>query len=160
MTAGQSEVETVQELLHEFIREIAWVKGSKIKKSAMVIKLPRLICDKMWEMATSLKEVNKETLVDAGVAILTDTMNRQQKGNETFGYCKGYNDGKLVSWMQRFVGVIDRELDGNFGRLRLFRDNVILPIFKAEAIRSNQEHWKKNKSPESDGDLDEVKNEE
>ena len=157
----EKQQETIRSLLHEFVREIAWVKGNKIKKSSMATKLPRLICDKMWEMATTLKNVDKETIVDAGVSIFVETMNRQQKGNETFLYCKGYKDGKIMSWMERFVNVVDQELDGNFGRLRTFRDNVILPIFKAEAIRANQEHWKpRHDVNDDDGDDEEQEDEE
>ena len=137
--------ENMRTIIREFIHEIARVKGKKISKSSMVTKLPRLMCDKMWETTTSLKSFDRDTIVDAAVSIFIDTMERQQGSNETFVYCKGYTAGKLMSWMERFVDVINDEIDGNFDRLRVLRDNVILPIFKAESIRANLEYWNENK---------------
>jgi len=146
--------EEISKLMSDFLNEIVYVLSDKIKKQSMIVKMPRLLCDTIWSI-TSSGVKDHESIVDACIGAFNDTMSREQKGNATYGYCKGFTREKLVNWMNRFVHFIEESVGGSFSRVRTVRDDVILPVFKGAVVRLNVEYWKKKGEEPEESDEEE-----
>ena len=139
-------METMTKLAADFLTTIAYVQSGKEEKASMVVKMPRLLCEKIG-VAASYGTLDERALVDAGIAIFNDTMGREQDGNGTYGYCKGFSQEKLVDWMNRFVRFVKENAGERLSRLRSLREEIILPVFKGEVINQRVEYFKRNKRP-------------
>ena len=126
--------------MEDFLQEIVYVIGNKIDKQSMIVKLPRLLCDTVSSIAAS-GVTDHASIVDACIGAFNDTMSREQKGNPTYGFCKGFTREKLVNWMDRFVTYVESKVNKSYSRVRTLREDVILPVFKGAVVRLNVEYW-------------------
>ena len=137
--------ETFGELFDDFLESIAYVKGSKLDKPTMIVKIPRLLCDALANtMSYGIKD--HDTIVDALNGAFKDAMSRENTSTSTYGTAPGCNTEKIVDWMDRFASKINASIDGNPSRLRSVRDDVILPAFKGRVLRKAADHRKKMKA--------------
>jgi hypothetical protein len=134
-------MDTMTKLAADFLTTIAFIQPGKEDKGSMIVKLPRLLCEKIGAMAN--RGMNDDrSLVNVGIATFNDTMGREKDGNGTYGYCKGFTQEKLVDWMNRFIRFVKENAGDRLLKLRSLRENVIFPEFKGEVIYQKVEFFK------------------
>jgi hypothetical protein len=134
-------METMTKLAADFLTTIAFIQPGKEDKPSMVVKLPRLFCEKFAASASRVM-TDDRSLVNVGIAALKYTMGLEKDGNGTYGYCKVFNDEKLVDWMNRFVRFVKENAGDRLLKLQSLREDVILPEFKGEVINQKVEFFK------------------
>lgn len=127
-------IKIFSELIKELLDNYVSIKGSALSKGSMVGKLPRILCDKIGNYGIS-NDNDIRGMVNVGVDSVKSMLIRDQGTYFTFG-----TDDFLITWMDKFVKEITTRLNGNFGNMRKIREDEIIPLFKTEAIRKNQEN--------------------
>lgn len=134
-------METMTTLAGDFLKNIAYIQQGKEDKGAMVVKLPRLLCEK-FALSAARGMTDDRSLVNVGIAAFNDMMSREKDGNGTYGHCNGFTQEKLVDWMNRFVRFVKENAGDRLNKLRSLREDVILPEFKGEVINQKVEFFK------------------
>lgn len=150
----------ISNLMSELVENYVSVNWKAMKKGSMVAKLPRHMCDKIGKFGVQHPK-DIRGMVDIGVEATKSLLERDRNTYRTFG-----TDAFLLEWMNEFVKYLIDRLDGNFRNMRTLRDDVIIPVFKSEIIRSQESftqqmrEWKtligKYRSENEDADKDEI----
>lgn len=129
----------ISDLISDLLENYVRVEYSALKKRSMVGKLPRTLCDKIGNFAIRHPE-DRRGMVDVGIEITKSMLERDRNTYKRFG-----KDSFLIQWMKQFIEYLNEELGDDFRNMRKIRDDVIIPVFKAEAIRNRDNFSRKTK---------------